>query len=116
MEIDLRDRINNAKLGYRRCLVPLFEAIANSVQAIQDLGTPHGAIDIFVERDMAGVLDEDWEEGQSIKPVNRFAYLEKNWSASPLITGFVIQDNGVGFTDEHFHSFKTLGTTMKAER
>src|SRR5262245_9886441 len=40
--------------------------------------------------------------------------LGKDWAAQP-ITGFVIQDNGVGFTDEHFRSFKTSDTTHKAK-
>src|SRR5206468_1683826 len=29
--------------------------------------------------------------------------------------GFVIQDNGIGFTDKHFRSFKTSDTTYKAK-
>jgi hypothetical protein len=40
--------------------------------------------------------------------------LGKDWATQP-ITGFIIQDNGIGFTDEHFRSFKTSDTTFKAK-
>ena len=39
-----------------------------------------------------------------------------SWQESTTgITGFVIQDNGIGFTDEHFRSFQTSDTTYKAK-
>ena len=95
MDIDLRGRINNTKLGYGRCLAPLFEAIVNSIHAIQEAGVKDGTIDIMLERDTAGVLDKEW--------------------ASQPITGFVVQDNGIGFTDDHYRSFKTSDTTLKAQ-
>src|SRR5262245_60168840 len=95
MDIDIRGRINNTKLGYTRCLAPVFEAIINSIHAIQEAKDGNGAIDIMLERATEGVLGKDW--------------------AAQPITGFVIQDNGVGFTDEHFRSFKTSDTTHKAK-
>lgn len=94
MDIDIRGRINNTKLGYTRCLAPVFEAIVNSIHAIQEANTGIGAIDITIERATDGVIGKDW--------------------ATQPITGFVIEDNGIGFTDEHFRSFKTSDTTFKA--
>lgn len=95
MDIDIRGRINNTKLGYTRCLAPLFEAIINSIHTIQEAKSGTGTIDITLERAKEGVLGKDW--------------------ATQPITGFVIQDNGIGFTDEHFRSFKTSDTTYKAK-
>ena len=38
MKIDLTGRIRNTKLAYRNCLVPIFEAIINSFEIIEDKG------------------------------------------------------------------------------
>jgi hypothetical protein len=95
MNIDIQNRINNIKLGYTRCLAPVFEAIINSIHAIQEAKVSNGIIDITLERATEGVLGKDW--------------------ATQPITGFVIQDNGIGFTDEHFRSFQTSDTTYKAK-
>jgi hypothetical protein len=95
MDIDIRGRINNTKLGHGRCLAPVFEAIVNSIHSIQEAKIGNGKIDITLERATEGVLGKDW--------------------AYQPITGFLIQDNGIGFTDEHFRSFKTSDTTYKAK-
>jgi len=95
MNIDIQNRINNIKLGYTRCLAPVFEAIINSIHAIQEAKSGTGTIDITLVRATEGVLGKDW--------------------ATQPITGFVIQDNGIGFTDEHFRSFQTSDTTYKAK-
>ena len=95
MNIDIQNRINNIKLGYARCLAPVFEAIINSIHAIQEAKVGNGTINITVERATEGVLGKDW--------------------ATQPITGFVIQDDGIGFTDEHFRSFQTSDTTYKAK-
>ena len=96
MEIDLRGRLNNVKLAHSRCLAPLFEAVVNSIHAIHERGEDRGTIAITVERTTEGVLAKDW--------------------AAQPVTGFRVTDDGVGFTDENFRSFRTSDTTLKAER
>ena len=36
MQIDIKGKINEKKLGYSNTLLPLFEAIVNSIQAIEE--------------------------------------------------------------------------------
>jgi hypothetical protein len=99
MLIDLRGRVSNVRLGASSCLQPLFEAIVNSIDAIDESGG-HGQIDVYIDREPApGVIKT--EEGP--------------WRAPP-ICGFTVVDSGVGFTDENYHSFQTSDTTQKVKR
>jgi hypothetical protein len=51
MNIDLIGRISNVVLGLHRPLVPLFEAVVNSIHSIESEGIKNGKIVIHVERD-----------------------------------------------------------------
>lgn len=100
MDIDLRGRVNNTKLSPSNCLLPLFEAIVNSIHAIEEMGKLSGTIEITIERDHSqGVLEAD---GSTL--------------ALGSIQGFVVQDNGVGFTENNFLSFRTSDSTKKASK
>ncbi len=95
MDVDVRGRVSNIKLGRRRCLQPLFEAIMNSIHAIQE---------------------ESGEDGEIIVSVVRDTLQQTLVDADPTsfpVKGFVVRDNGIGFTDQHFHSFGTSDTTEK---
>jgi anti-sigma regulatory factor (Ser/Thr protein kinase) len=95
MNIDLPGRIRNTNLPYKSALLPLFEAIVNSIHAIEDLGLGGGRIDIYFERDETQLsFDRDYTH------------------IAPIIN-IVIEDNGIGFTDEHFNSFCTSDSTLK---
>ena len=77
-------------------LLPLFEAVSNSIHAIQDRfeGTEvseHGKIRI-------SVLREDTEED------------------FPAITGFQVYDNGIGLDEQNFKSFRTPYSQHKIGR
>jgi hypothetical protein len=97
MKLDVRGRIRNITLPASKPLLPLFEALVNSIQAIEDSGKPSGAINIAVLRDSRNLLhDQDRSFGEVI--------------------GFEVSDNGIGFTDENFASFETSDTTYKADR
>ena len=76
-------------------LFPLFEAIANALQAIEDRwggdGSQHGQISIEVLR-----TDSDDEH--------------------PPISGFLVSDNGVGLTAENWTAFRTADTGSKIAR
>ena len=101
MEIDLKGRVNNTKLAPSNCLLPLFEAIVNSIHAIEEKGEERGkvpgTIEITVERDASqGVLEA-----------------EQRALATDPIRGFAVQDDGIGFTGDNFRSFETSDTTKK---
>jgi hypothetical protein len=93
VKVDLVGKIKNTNLSRSKALLPMFEAVINSFQAIEDAGDSLSspAIEIFVERDavLPGVeIDGD-------------------------VNGFVITDNGVGFTEINLDSFFTSDTQYK---
>lgn len=98
MDVDVLGRVANVKLGRSRCLQPLFEAIINSIHAIEEAKTTDGRIEVRIERDQTQktLVDDD--------------------AASFPVSGFVVTDNGIGFTDKHFQSFCTSDTTEKRSR
>lgn len=76
--------------------MPLFEAVVNSIQAIEDR-KHDGTIHIRIIRDQSQTLYET----------------EKS---SREIIGFEVEDNGIGFNDENFNAFSTSDTTYKVSR
>ncbi len=98
MDLDLQGRINNTKLPLSNGLCPLFEAISNSIHAIDDAKETKGMIEVEVVRCKAPDLFKD-------EP-----------TINQPIQGFVIHDNGVGFTDANFKSFQTSDSTRKRTR
>jgi hypothetical protein len=97
MKIDVAGRVRNVPLPTSRPLTPLFEAVVNSIQAIEDAGQSDGRISIKLIRDLSPMLIE----------------LEKG---NRDIVSFEITDNGVGFNDDNFAAFQTSDTTYKANR
>lgn len=96
MQIDIKGKINEKKLAYSNTLLPLFEAIVNSIQAIEeDSGTKNGIIEIDIVRSTQKVLE--------------LAENEK----LPDIIDFVVKDNGVGFTEDNYDSFNYAHSTYK---
>ena len=93
MDIDLRGRVNNTKLAVSNPLLPLFEAIINSIHAIEETAEGKGSIDVFVERDKSQGLLESDQTSIALGPIKNF----------------VVQDDGIGFTDENYRSFQNLG-------
>lgn len=77
-------------------LLPLFEAVSNSLHAIQDRYGDRGA----------------GQHGQVVIEVSRENVDEEH----PPITGFTIRDNGIGFTDDNYNSFQRPYTRAKIER
>jgi hypothetical protein len=94
-KVDLIGRVGNVPLGQHRPLLPLFEAVVNSIHAIQAAKRKDGQIDIYVKRD----------ETQS-PPLDGFM------DTRPVIE-FKIIDNGIGFDEENFESFSTSDTKHK---
>lgn len=70
---------------------PIAETIVNAIQAIESNGETNGEIAICVHRDDQLNIDGGLSDVQS----------------------FEIEDNGIGFTDEHRQSFDTLYTDQK---
>ena len=96
MDLDLKGRINNTKLPLSNGLHPLFETISNSIHALEETKKKGCMIEVEIIRDTSqgGLI-----EGEPLPN-------------QPII-GFVVHDNGIGFTDAHFKSFQTSDTTTK---
>lgn len=98
MKIDIAGRIRNTKLAVSHYLQPLFEAITNSFDAIEDKDNVNqGLVRINIHRrKQKGIDNEDL-------------------SKEPVIA-FEIVDNGIGFNDNNFRSFLIADTTLKLNR
>ena len=94
MNINLVGRIDNIVLGQHKPLQPLFESIVNSLHAIESLNTRNGRIKIVVLRD---------ESQGNLVGNNDFR----------PVTGFTIEDNGIGFDNDNYISFSTSDTKFK---
>lgn len=95
MHIDIRGRVQNTKLPVKHSLLPLFEAVVNSVHAIN--AAPNGTGEIRVRVDRALTLG-----------------LSDEGSRLPDVTGFTVEDTGIGFTETNFESFDTMDSRAKA--
>ncbi|MDM1402196.1 hypothetical protein HX033_16115 [Myroides odoratimimus] len=98
--IDLKGRVNRLKLAERNMLLPVFEAVVNSIHAIEDTKVPNGEIVIALERTSQSELALNGDETKRLAE----------------IIGFTITDNGIGFTNDNYESFKREYSTYKAER
>ncbi|MCG2734913.1 MAG: hypothetical protein L6282_00825 [Candidatus Methanoperedenaceae archaeon] len=98
LKTDLVGKVNNLKSFKSEALHPLFEAISNSVHAIEERGNlSEGEIIVRVKRQqpLPG-MDIDEEHTK--------------------ITEFEIEDNGVGFDEKNYDSFLTAETTYKLDK
>lgn len=96
MKFALKGRVNNTHLPISKPLLPLFEAIANSLDSIEEAGAlPGSFIKIGVDR------EEEMDMGQ--KPLGR-------------VLGFRVYDNGIGFIEDNFNSFETSDSLLKQQR
>lgn len=93
MRTSIAGKLNNTTLPATRPLAPLYEAIHNSLQAIEDAGAGHHVIEIVIQR-----FPEMLEEG----------------IARP--DTFSIRDTGVGFTEDNTRSFFTAESRYKADK
>jgi hypothetical protein len=94
MESDLLGRLRNTRLPTAHALLPVFEAVINSVHAIEARGGG-GTIMVEIER-----TKQFYMEG-----------LHGNYL--PDILGFSVTDDGIGFDSANYHSFETLDSQAK---
>jgi len=98
----LAGRVRNTSLPKTHALLPLFEAVVNGIQSIdarypEDPG--QGLLTVRIHRDPQDFFD------LGTTPSGRVP--------RKAITGFSVEDNGVGFTPENMASFQTLDSDYK---
>jgi hypothetical protein len=103
---NLHGRLRNTSLSASSGILPLFEAVANAIHAIEDakISPEEGHIHVQIVRD--GQMRIDFDAGRK----------RPGPEAKGNIIGFTITDNGIGFTDENMESFLTLDSEHKADR
>lgn len=94
MQIDVKGKVQNLKLSPSDRLVPLFEAIVNSIQATRKGDKAELTITAFRQTTQE-VLNEDDHKFQQIE-------------------SFEIVDYGEGFNHDNYQSFKTAESTYKS--
>ena len=98
MKFSLKGRLANFDLPANKALNPLFESIVNSIHAIDEKyvdSAKEGRISIVVDR----YDDQQYVSGEE--------------KTIPPIKGFMIKDNGIGFTDQNYESFLTSDSIYK---
>lgn len=104
MTIDIKGKINNMPDFYNTAFLPIFEAVINSIQSIEDSqNRENGEIIVRVKR-------KETEQQREITEDESIKYAEKE------ILGFEIEDNGIGFTSENFDSFNKSDSTYKLSK
>ena len=97
----LPGRVRNVSLAPSNGLMPLFEAVSNSIHAIEEAGRApeEGRIRIEIKRSAPRLsLDPDAAPAQGD------------------IDGFTVTDNGIGFNEVNFKSFRTLDSEHKVDK
>ena len=88
--VNIRRAVENIR-GNTTVYTPIVEIVVNAIQAIEGLGRTDGKVSIRVVRTEQLEMD----------------------SGLPDVHSFEIEDNGIGFTDEHRESFDTLYGDLK---
>lgn len=101
--VNFEGRVNNFQLPLTKPLLPLFEAIVNAINAIDERRKISenfcGRISIQILRDGLQTFDELEQNGEKVSP----------------ITGFIIKDNGCGFNEENMQSFLQSDSSHKVD-
>ncbi|MFH1688216.1 MAG: hypothetical protein ABIE70_11940 [bacterium] len=106
METNLSGRLRNTNLPASHGLLPLFEAVVNSIHAIEEanLSARDGKITVQILRDT-----------QQSLPLN-VTPRKPGPEACEDIIGFKVTDNGIGFNEANMKSFSTLDSDYKASK
>lgn len=106
LESSLIGQVRNFNLPKKNGLIPLFEAVVNSIHAIEDRYSQAsdiselGEITVHIRRE---VEQTGLDLGPGRKPER-------------AIVGFTVTDNGIGFNSENWKVFNQLHFTNKRER
>lgn len=100
MKLNVARKVAELNLGTSEYLLPLFEAVVNAVEAIEESDLRYGQITIKVIRDKS--------QGELNLGDGKPTYAP--------IDSFLIEDNGVGFNPSNFDSFNDAYTDHKNEK
>lgn len=98
LQTNLKGRLRNTSLPKSHGLMPVFEAVVNSIHSIEERSSSGtGRVVLRIDRAAQGSLDFNVKTQQPI-------------------VGFTITDNGCGFDEVNFRSFETLDSDHKIDK
>jgi hypothetical protein len=100
LDTNLSGRLRNTHLATSKALYPVFEAVVNSIQAIEEKGNLNSG----------SIVLEIIRKPQQLMKGEGFSDILGD------ITGFTIEDNGAGFSDKNIESFNTLDSDHKIDK
>lgn len=103
LKTDLEGKINNLSHFKTEALFPVFEAIVNSIHAIEERNaSERGEITVRIirEKTVQASFDENIGDKKEVS----------------IIKNFEIEDNGIGFDKKNFDSFCTADSTYKISK
>ncbi len=106
MDTNLHGRLRNTSLPAGSGLMPLYEAVVNSIHAIEEAAVQmsKGRVTVTIlrgtQQSLAFEDDPDSDTTTTKEP----------------IVGFRITDNGIGFNDDNMSSFRTLDSEHKVDK
>lgn len=107
IQTNLQGRLRNTPLPRTSGLLPLFEAVVNSIHAIEEAGISpeNGLVRIKITRAPvpASLTLEDDKKKRGPEPQGE-------------ILAFTVTDNGIGFDDANMIAFQTLDTDHKVNK
>ena len=103
MNTFLAGRLRNTPLPRTHGLMPLFEAVVNSIQAVAAANPSVSAGEIVVE------IERSPQQALQLEGSGR-----RGAPPQEAIIGFRVRDNGCGFDDANLQSFETLDSDYKA--
>ena len=98
---DIKGQLNTIRLADSKALWPLFEAVVNSIQSIED--SPNrdcGKIVIRAHRKPSTSIQCSLEQKDSLERFESFS----------------VTDNGMGLNKENYKSFNTAYSTLKVQK
>src|SRR5690606_39069795 len=98
LQTNLKGRLRNTSLPKSHGLMPVFEAVVNSIHSIEE--------------------KKNSDNGRVILRINRATQESLDFDAKslPPILGFTMTDNGCGFDETNFKSFETLDSDHKIDK
>ena len=106
MKCNLSGRVRNVALSKSNGLMPLFEAVVNSIEAIEDRFSSKN------ETSETGRIDVHIRRQDDLQQLD----LGNGCLSERPIKSFEVIDNGVGFNERNWASFQELDFTRKEER
>lgn len=97
MDVNVIGRVNNINLPQTNAMLPVFEALINSIHAIKEVDNSDKKITIKIIRDESQDTIFDDNESSYFKPIK----------------DIIVIDNGIGFNHVNYNSFLTSDTTKK---